>query len=518
MAIRDAAPAAAVVEYGGHVTPFLVLSCVVACCGGFLFGYDLGISGGVTSMNSFLKRFFPEVYSKKQDSKVSHYCQFNSELLTLFTSALYIAGLLATLVASSVTMRFGRRMSMLIGGTFYIAGSVFGGAAINIPMLLLNRIFLGIGLGFTNQSIPLYLSEMAPPQYRGAINNGFELSLSLGILCANILNYFVVKIEAGWGWRISLSMAALPAVFLTIGAIFLPETPTFMIQCEGNTGKARVLLQKLRGTTSVQEELDDLVSASNLSRTTQYPFRNIFKKKYRPQLVIALLIPFFNQVTGINAINFYAPVMFRTIGLRENASLLSSVVTRLCATFANIVAMLLVDRIGRRKLLFIGNIQMILSQFFVGAILAVKFKDHGDIGKDYAYLVLITMCVFIAGYGWSWGPLTFLIPSEVCPLEIRSAGQSIVVAVTFLMQFVIGQTFLAILCHIKSATFFVFGAWICLMTLFVYLFLPETKRLPMEQVKNVWRRHWFWKKIVREDQEEKKQAGAIATPEFLEFS
>jgi MFS family permease len=259
----------------------------------------------------------------------------------------------------------------------------------------------------------------------------------------------------------------------------------------------------------VDKELDDLLSAGNLSRTTQYPFRSIFKRKYRPQLVIALLIPFFNQVTGINVINFYTPVMFRIIGLKENASLLSSIVTHLCATFANIVAIILVDRSGRRKLLLVGNIQMILSQFTVGAILAAKFKDHGEMDKDYAYLVLIIMCVFVAGYGWSWGPLTFLIPSEVCPLEIRSAGQSIVVVVTFLMTFVISQTFLAILCRIKPATFFVFGAWICL-TLFVYMFLPETKRLPMEQVKHVWRRHWFWKKIVREEQEEKKQAGTAA--------
>ncbi|KAK3133765.1 hypothetical protein QOZ80_6AG0540720 [Eleusine coracana subsp. coracana] len=367
MAVADASPATGgeEEEYGGRVTTFVVLSCVVACSGGFLFGYDLGVSGGVTSMNSFLKRFFPEVYRRKQNSKVSHYCQFNSELLTLFTSSLYIAGLLATLVASSVTRRFGRRTSMLIGGVFFIVGSAFGGAAINIPMLLLNRIFLGIGVGFANQTIPLYLAEMAPPRYRGAINSGFELCLSLGILFANIVNYFVLKIKAGWGWRISLSMAAVPAAFLSISAIFLPETPSFMIQRDGNTNQARVLLQKLRGTTSVQKELDDLVCASNISRTTRHPFRNIFKRKYSPQLAIAIMTPFANQVSGINVINFYAPVMFRTIGLKESASLLSAMVTRLCATCANILAMMLVDRTGRRKLLLGGGVLMILSQFTV---------------------------------------------------------------------------------------------------------------------------------------------------------
>lgn len=102
-------------------------------------------------MDSFLKRFFPKVYRQKQDSKVSHYCEFNSELLTVFTSSLYIAGLVATLAAASITRRYGRRTSMLIGGTVFIAGSVFGGAASNVPMLLINRILLGIGLGFTNQ-------------------------------------------------------------------------------------------------------------------------------------------------------------------------------------------------------------------------------------------------------------------------------------------------------------------------------------------------------------------------------
>jgi MFS transporter, SP family, sugar:H+ symporter len=259
---------------------------------------------------------------------------------------------------------------------------------------------------------------MAPPKYRGAINNCFELAVSLGILFANITNYFVAKITAGWGWRISLSMAAVPAVLLTTGAIFLPETPSFIIQRDGDTEKARILLQKLRGTTSIQDELDDLVSARKHSRTSGYEFRNIFKRKYRPQLVIALLIPFFSQVTGINVMNFYAPVMFRTMGLKESASLLSAVVTRLCATFANIMAIIMVDRFERRKLFLVGGLQMILSQLTVGAILAAKFKDQGDIDKEYAYLVLITMCVFVVGYG-VLGPSYIISGTTVMQVSLR---------------------------------------------------------------------------------------------------
>ncbi|XP_072986393.1 hexose carrier protein HEX6-like isoform X3 [Typha latifolia] len=248
-------------HYSGRITPFVILSCVVAASGGILFGYDLGISGGVTAMESFLKKFFPDVYSKMEQG--TNYCKFNNQLLTMFTSSLYIAGLIATLFASFVTRTFGRRASMIVGGAIFLVGSVFGGAAVNVYMLILGRVLLGIGLGFTNQSIPLYLSEMAPPNYRGAINNVFELCISLGILLANLINYEVRKIAAGWGWRISLSLAAVPASFLTIGAIFLPETPSSIIQRKGDLNEVKELLQRLRGTTNVDNELNDLISASH---------------------------------------------------------------------------------------------------------------------------------------------------------------------------------------------------------------------------------------------------------------
>ncbi|XP_072956479.1 hexose carrier protein HEX6-like isoform X1 [Typha angustifolia] len=487
-------------RYGGRITPFVILSCVVAASGGILFGYDLGISGGVTAMEVFLKKFFPDVYSKMEQG--TNYCKFDNQLLTMFTSSLYIAGLIATLFASFVTRTFGRRASMIVGGAVFLAGSVFGGAAVNVYMLILGRVLLGIGLGFTNQSIPLYLSEMAPPNYRGAINNVFELCISLGILLANLINYEVRKIAAGWGWRISLSLAAVPASFLTIGAIFLPETPSSIIQRKGDLNEAKELLQRLRGTTNVENELNDLISASNTSKTITNPFQTIVQKKYRPQLVMVILIPFFQQVTGINVINFYAPVMFRTIGLKESASLMSAVVTRIFATISNIVAIVVVDRLGRRNLFIAGGIQMMVSQMIIGGILAAKLKDHGGMERDFAYLVLFFMCVFVTGFAWSWGPLTYLVPSETLPLEVRSTGQGIVIAVIFLISFVIGQTFLAMLCHLKYGTFFLFGGWVFVMTLFVYMFLPETKKLPMEKMDQVWRNHWFWKRIIEEKKTE----------------
>nr|KYP41407.1 Hexose carrier protein HEX6 [Cajanus cajan] len=218
----------------------------------------------------------------KQDTKISNYCKFDSQLLTTFTSSLYVAGLIASFFASPVTRTFGRKASILVGGAAFLIGAALGGAALNIYMLILGRVMLGVGIGFANQSVPLYLSEMAPPRYRGAINIGFQLCVGIGVLSSNLINFGTEKIEGGWGWRISLAMAAVPASMLTLGSFFLPETPNSIIQHSKDHHKAKLMLQRIRGTNDVQHELEDLIEASNTSHSIKHPFKNILQRKYRP--------------------------------------------------------------------------------------------------------------------------------------------------------------------------------------------------------------------------------------------
>ncbi|XP_076897314.1 hexose carrier protein HEX6-like [Bidens hawaiensis] len=490
-----------VVKYNGHITSFVVLSCMVAATGGIIFGYDIGISGGVTSMEPFLRKFFPKVYTKMiKDTKISNYCKFDSQLLTSFTSSLYVAGFVATFFASPVTRAFGRRPSILIGGAAFLAGAALGGAAYNLYMLIIGRVLLGVGVGFANQSVPLYLSEMAPSHYRGAFNMGFQFCVGVGVLAANLLNYGTEKIKAGYGWRISLAMAAVPASVLTIGTLFLPETPNSLIN--NNPNKAKHVLQKIRGTHDIQLEFDDLAAANAIAKNIKHPFKNVLQRKYRPQLVMAIVIPFFQQVTGINVISFYAPILFRAIGFGESASLMSAMVTGLVGLSMTFISLLIVDKLGRRTIFTIGGVQMFVSQMLVGAIMAAKLGDHGGLSKGDGYLVLVLICSYVAGFGLSWGPLGWLIPSEIFPLEIRSAGQSITVAVGFLFTFIVAQTFLSMLCHLKSGTFFFFGGWVAVMTVFVYLFLPETKNVPIETMDQVWKQHWYWKRYVNDDEDD----------------
>ncbi|CAN6709819.1 unnamed protein product [Malus baccata var. baccata] len=433
-------------QYNGRMTPFVILSCMMAAIGGVIFGYTIGISGGVTSMEPFLEKFFPEP-------------------------------------------------SILAGGAAFLAGSALNGAAMNLYMLILGRLLIGVSIGFGNQAFPLYLSEMAPPKYRGAINNGFQFSVSIGLLSANLINYGSEKIKGGWGWRISLAMAAVPASMLTLGTFFLPETPNSLIQRSTDHQTAKKMLQRIRGVDDVQAELDDLIKANNISKNIKHPFKKILERKHRPQLVMAIAIPYFQQVTGINVISFYSAMLFRTIGFGESTSLLFVVLTTgVVGTSSTFVSMLIVDKFGRRALFLAGGIQMLVSQIMVGGVMAAQL----------GYLVLVLICIYVAGFGWSWGPLGWLVRSETFPLEIRSAGQSINVVVNFLFTFIVAQTFLAMLCHFKAGIFFFFGGWVAVMTVFVYLFLPETKNVPIEKMEIVWQEHWFWRRIVGDSSKDTK--------------
>lgn len=323
----------------------------------------------------------------------------------------------------------------------------------------------------------------------------FQLATTLGIFTANMVNYGTQKLKP-WGWRLSLGLAAFPALLMTLGGYFLPETPNSLVE-RGLTERGRRVLEKLRGTENVNAELQDMVDASELANSIKHPFRNILQKQHRPQLVMAIFMPMFQILTGINSILFYAPVLFQTMGFGGNASLYSSALTGAVLVLSTLVSIALVDRLGRRALLISGGLQMIICQVIVSVILGVKFGDKQDnLSKGYSIVIVVFICLFVIAFGWSWGPLGWTIPSEIFPLEIRSAGQSITVAVNLLFTFIIAQAFLSLLCALKFGIFLFFAGWITVMTIFVYFLLPETKGVPIEEMSLLWKKHWFWKKVL----------------------
>ncbi|GKB52907.1 sugar transport protein 14-like protein, partial [Tanacetum coccineum] len=377
---------------------------------------------GVTSMDYFLKEFFPKIYRRKQEHlKETDYCKYDNQILTLFTSSLYFAALVSTFFASHVTRNKGRRASILCGAVSFFAGAFMNAGAQNIAMLIIGRCLLGVGIGFGNQAVPLYLSEMAPAKIRGKVNQLFQLTTCLGIFIANFINNATEK--HSWGWRLSLGLAAVPATLMFVGGWFLPETPNSLVE-QGRLEEGRRVLEKVRGTKNVEAEFQDLLEASEVAKAIKHPFRNLLERKNRPQLIIgALGIPAFQQLTGMNSVLFYAPVIFQSLGFGSGASLWSSTITSGTLVVATFISMAFADKFGRRALFLEAGVEMIICMVAVAVTLALKFGQGVELPKGIGIFLVIMICIFVLGYGRSWGPLGWLVPSELFPLETRSAGQ-----------------------------------------------------------------------------------------------
>ncbi|CAL5393971.1 unnamed protein product [Camellia sinensis] len=291
-----------------------------------------------------------------------------------------------------------------------------------------------VGVGFATQSVPLFVSEMAPHRYRGTLNVCFQLFITIGILIAGLVNYFTNMIKGDLGWRISLGGAAVPAVLMIFSSLWVSETPNSLIE-RGHLDKAKKQLQRIRGVADVQAEFNDLVDASAASKEVEHPWRDLSMRKYRPQLCLAILIPMFQQLTGINVVMFYAPVLFKTIGFQSNASLASAMITGGVNVLATFISVFGTDRWGRKPLFLWGGGMMIVFQSAVAVLIGTKFGVTGD-ATD------------------------------------------------------LGTLYSSILYRL-----------VLIMSLFVIFFVPETNNIPIEEMSQVWRGHWYWKKFVDDEKE-----------------
>ncbi|KAL1202008.1 Sugar transport protein 2 [Cardamine amara subsp. amara] len=486
------------VSFPAKITFQVILSCIIAAVGGLMFGYDIGISGGVTSMDTFLIDFFPHVYEKKHRTLENNYCKFDDQLLQLFTSSLYLAGIFASFVASHVSKAYGRKPTIMLASIFFLLGAILNLSARDLGMLIGGRILLGCGIGFGNQTVPLFISEMAPVKIRGGLSVMFQFLITIGILAASYVNYLTSTLKNGW--RYSLGGAAVPALILLIGSFFIHETPTSLIE-RGKEDKGKQVLRKIRGVEDIELEFNEIKHATELSKKVRSPFKELFtKRENRPPLICGTLLQFFQQFTGINVVMFYAPVLFQTMGSGNNASLISTVVTNGVNALATIISIFLVDIGGRKCFLIEGASQMFVTQMTIGGILHAHLKLVGPItGHSVPLIVLILICVYVSGFAWSWGPLGWLVPSEIYSLEVRNAGYFCAVAMNMVCTFVVGQFFLSALCRFRSYLFYFFGTMNIIMGLFVLFFLPETKGVPIEEMADRrWKKHRFWNRYFKD--------------------
>lgn len=485
-------------DFPAKLTCQVFLCSIIAAFGGLMFGYDIGISGGVTSMDDFLEKFFPSVYVKKHHARENNYCKYDNQYLQMFTSSLYLSAIVFSFFASIVCKKYGRKPAMQAASLFFLVGVALTAGGQNLIMLIIGRICLGAGVGFGNQAVPLFISEIAPPKYRGGLNVCFQLLITIGILTANLVNYFTSNLK-NIGWRVSLAGAAVPALALAVGSLAILETPTSLLE-RGHEEKSLENLRKIRGTDDVDKEFLIISHAVEVAKQVKHPFKNLMKRSSRPQLVCGTILQVFQQFTGINVIMFYAPVLFQTMGFGSDASLLSAVVTGSVNVATTFVAVFGVDFFGRKVLLIEAVVQMLICQAATGFIFLFHLQENNTMPPAFAKVVLVLVCLFVGGFAWSWGPLGWLIPSEIYPIETRTAGFFFAVSMNMLCTFLIAQVFLTMLCHLKSGTFFFFSAFIIIMGIFAIFFLPETKGVPIDEMnERRWKRHWYWKRYFNDD-------------------
>ncbi|GBF88488.1 hypothetical protein Rsub_01201 [Raphidocelis subcapitata] len=485
-------------EYAkGRITPFVVLACFVGACTGLVFGYDIGIAGGVVAMPEFQKLFFPRVYEATMAKHESHdpFCKYDDPMISLFVSVLFLAGIPGAFLGSLTNNRYGRRPTMIIGGAFFFVGSVLMAAATHVAMLVVGRISLGVGVGICVQCGPLFLSELAPAHLRGMFNTQFQLFITFGIVFAQVVNYSVQ--HSPIGWRLSLGLAGVPALMLMAGCFLGPETPNSLVERERND-EARSTLVKIRGTEAVDPELEDIIEAARFARaTSKGSWASLFERRYLPQLILTIALPMFNQLDGINSIMFYAPQLFDAMGQGASQALLTHLIIGAVNVVTTLVAVLTVDRLGRKFWLLQASAQMMAAQIAMTAVIATQMTPTGGLSPSATIGLLVVVCVFIAGHAWGWGPMAWLVVSEVQPLHLRASGTAFGTIVNFLMSFVVGQFFLTLMCQCKAYVFLFFAGWLLIMGVFTWLFVPETKGVPIEAIEDeLIKKHWFWGKVM----------------------
>jgi sugar porter (SP) family MFS transporter len=385
-------------------------------------------------------------------------------------SALY-GTVLGSLVGGWPTDRFGRKKTLLFIGILYLVGAIGSGLANNVYVFIIARAFGGLGIGISTVVAPLYISEIAPPKQRGRLAGMFQFNIVFGILVAFLSNALLAGIgENAWRWM--LGVAAFPSVVYALFCLGLPESPRWLLGKKGDREAGIKVLQLIEPGSS-RSEIEAEADAILLASSEQVSSGNFWTWRLRIPIMLAFLIAFFNQMSGINAILYFAPRIFEMTGLGAKAALLQSVgigVTNLIFTF---VGLKLIDYLGRRTLLFIGSFGYIIS---LGLVTWAFFTEH------YA---IVPACIFafIAAHAIGQGAVIWVFISEIFPNRHRAEGQTLGSSTHWVFAALLTTFFPKMVSAFAPGYVFAFFAFMMVLQLvWVKTMVPETKGVPLEQM------------------------------------
>jgi SP family galactose:H+ symporter-like MFS transporter len=444
----------------------VLLISIVAATGGLLFGFDTGVISGALP-------FMKEYWKLSDDS------------LEWVTTTVLIGAVLGAITSGKLSDYLGRKKMIIVNAVIFAVGAVGCTYANSIVFLMWMRVIIGIAIGITSYVVPMYIAEIAPTRRRGAMVTLNQLMITIGILVSYITDYWLGNDANLESWRWMFFVGLFPALILLVGMFFLPETPRWLIS-KNRWAEGEAVLNRVEDPDLIQQTLTDLRRDIELSEKNQTNSGEILKPWLRPALIITVGIFFFQQFSGVNTIIYYSPIIFKMAGIVSNtASIVPAIIIGTVNVLACFVSVILLDKVGRRKLYMIGIWGMIPSL----ALLGVCFHFKEALGASLPIFAVLSIVCYIIFIAISLAPLGWLLISEVFPLNVRGVGMSIGSLAHWGFNAVVAFTFFKLVNSLGiSGTFFLYSG-ICLVGMFWgRRFIPETKGKSLEEIEEHWRK------------------------------
>ncbi len=437
----------------------LVRICAIAAIGGLLFGYDTGVISGA-------------LLFIKSDLHAGTLAQ------QWIVSSLLLGAILGAVLSGYLADAISRKWTKVLSGCVYVVGALGCAFAVNVPMLIGFRFVLGVSVGTASFVAPLYISEVSPPRVRGGLVSFNQLAVTSGILLAYLVNFAFRGVEDNWRWM--LGIAVIPGAALAIGMLTVPHTPRWLMEHD-REDEARKVLQRLRrgsADADIDGEIDDIKDAASNEKASRV--RDLTRSRLRPLLWVGLGLALFQQFVGINTVIYYAPTILSDTGLTKSSSITQTVFVGVTNVVFTVIAVLLLDRVGRRRLLLTGTVGLTSALVVLGVYFA-----SSTLQAQAGYLALVALLVYIASFAIGLGPVFWLMISEIYPTGVRSKAMSVATVANWAANFLVAVTFLSLGQVItRQGTFFLYSGFGVAAILFFFTKVPETRGRSLEDIQS----------------------------------
>ena len=446
-------------DSGGSLK-FVVLVSLVASLGGLLFGYDTAVISGAIG---YLRTHF----------------QLNAIQAGWAAACTLIGCILGASCGGMLSDRFGRKKMLILSAIMFSISAVWSTIPRTLTEFVIARMIGGCGVGMASMLSPLYISEIAPARIRGRLVSLNQFAIIFGMLFVYVVNANIAAIgEQAWkeayAWRWMLASETLPAVLFWVLLYLVPESPRWLVEQE-RTEEAILILTRVDGAAHAELEFKEITKALSLESGT---FRELFQPGIRVALVIGVVLAILQQVTGINVVLYYTPEIFKQTGLHSNQAINATVIVGAVNLLFTVVAIWIVDRVGRKPLLLIASVGMGISLAVLG------WAFHND--KMEGPWVLVSVLAYVASFAVAMGPVVWVVLSEIFPTRVRGRAMSIATVCLWIFCFLNTQFFLKLLELFKGDVFYGYSVMCAVSFLFVMFCLPETKKKSLEEIEKLW--------------------------------